>query len=1153
MLSWAGIMAVLCCLAVPAVAAFPPPYRYSPNRWMLTERLRNDYNGQPHYNYSDSFSSLGSYVAVGARTANLGKGEVTILYDGGMGLQTQATLRDASGVIGDWYGSEVKLFTARGLLHIVVSAELKSTYGAVFLYRQKYNRKDLWELQGTYYPPTGVYVNNFGRTLHFDGTLFLVSAERRYQSGPRFEVSAVNLKGTSYYTQADGVSGLAAGDPVFVYALSEERNNGTSFALSQTIQNAPFTEDFGTAMDSSNNVLVIGGSNRELLQYGHGTDGDLEVTGVYLLDGTAEYNFNSVYIRSGGTLTVGRYDEQTQSGGTLKMRVKNQLYIEAGGAINVSEFGYLGGSTSFTGGQNPEVGGGPGGGKPATSTFTGVMSCNFDGSASVATLGTLDIISYPFNSTLPFAEACGGGGSYGTNGTDGTPVYCGTSGVSGSTYGDALLSTAPLGSGGGSGHPWKVGSGGGGGNGGGSIQIWAKSVINYGTIEANGAEGASGGYYSGGGGGGSGGSIAIVGNNFANYGYVYAKGGRGGSRARDSGFDPDPNAKGGDGGMGRIHFDFLTTQSHGIVVPYPTNVTTYSGNIYIYHRLQDGTSLWAFNTTLPRTTSMMFIGHSVALYGNMLAVGSDEGTPVQPVQRVFLVNMSQIFDNTSTITPRVLSPPNSIDEKYGWKLSLDNASLVVAAYGSSITRGVVYVYQSDDLFHVTKRLTSLTTIKPLAGDFFGNVIEYKYPQLFVQLPLTQDDDPPASSRRSVGNIHHYKFVRNVSVAHSYVDCDFAVVTVNVTLNCTLHMISSDGFNTGDLNELPYFSPVVDFQSRGIYTFQRTFDTVGDYSVGVSYKQLPVRPFDVRVTLPIDSLQTNMTCSPVPALSGELVTCTIRTNRGAGEAIAAKDFDIRVYWAGAAQIVPNGTVVDAGFSFFQDVPSYYLVQRALSSEYPLEFPEVSFVKPGFYQFSFRPWIPGYFGVLGSYKLVAFRFPNPVIFEAKPNAVAQSLSQLQCPANVAPGRAYTCTAKFLSAQSFFTGDATMADYYRNTTLINATVTYSDDASIPNGTVYYPLAVWWSGEGRLSMAWNLSVTSKAQLHYSMSYAGLSIPIETDTQVYFAYPRVCGTYPELELHINLFEASMYNDIDTLRWGSWVESRAFKGRDTSWCDEARI
>ena len=89
---------------------------------------------------------------------------------------------------------------------------------------------------------------------------------------------------------------------------------------------------------------------------------------------------------------------------------------------------------------------------------------------------------------------------------------------------------------------------------------------------------------------------------------------------------------------------------------------------------------------------------------------------------------------------------------------------------------------------------------------------------------------------------------------------------------------------------------------------------------------------------------------------------------------------------------------------------------------------------------------------------------------------------------------------------------------------------------------------------MVWNTSVESHAQVKYAISYDGISIPaVSAETQIYFSYPRVCGTYPELELHIYLFEASMYNDIDTLRWGSWVESRAYKGRDTSWCDEARV
>ena len=1136
------------------------PVTDGPFRWMLTQRLRDDVNGQPFLNYSDSFHSLGNTLAIGSTSYNMGRGQVTIMFDAGDGMQIQAVLKDPAGIVGDGYGARVHLFRARTLLHIAVTALYKSGDGAVFLYRQKYNNKGLWELQETYFPPDETYVNDYGRTLHYDGINFLINAERRYVSGPRFQVSAINWKGTSYWQQTDGVSPMA-GDPVFVYRLEEQRANGTHFILAQTLTEAPYTLDYGVTMEASGDVLAVGGSFREALHYGHGTDGDLVVTGVYLLDGTAEYNFNSVTVRSGGTLTVGRYEEESMSGGRLLMRVKETLTVEAGGAINLTAYGFPGGATSFSDGQQPEKGFGPGGGHPATSTYTGPYSCDYDGSVSgnVPSIGGAETgsVGRPVNSSVPFAEACGGGGSYGTVGESGTDVHCGTSGQPGVTYGDPLLNETFLGSGGGSGFPWQVGSGGRGGNGGGSITIYAKRIINHGAIEANGGDGADGGFFSGGGGGGSGGSIAMYGGNFANYGRVTAMGGRGGQRAIGSGFGEDWDAKGGDGGHGRIMFDFLTTQSHGTVVPYPRNLTTYSGDVLVYRRdPSDPTGKWEFFSHLPRLSGMMFIGHQLALEGHRLAVGSDQGTPVDPTQRVYIFNIAYLQNDTSVLPYRVLSPPSAADEKFGWKLQFSNASLVVGAEGSPNTRGAAYVYQSTDLLTHTDLLTPMRLTNGAPGDYFANVISFNFPFLFVQEPFSQDDQPdPNNSRRSIGNIHFYKWVRNVTGTASHVMCEFSTITVDNVVNCSVHLFSDDGEPTGDINEIARMSPAVDFQGIGHYSFQRSFAAAGSYTITIDYDGTPLAPFAMEVTPAVVPVLSNFSCFPNPAVNGELVTCRIETNPGTGEAIAAREFDVQTYRLEDAQITVNGTRVYTPFGQqFINLPSFYLVNQPLRDDYPTQAPAVSYVKQGVFEFAFRPWLPGYFASYVMYKREALRFPNPSIIEATPAPVDPPNSRLACPANVAPGRTYTCTVEMRGYTGFRTGDPSWAAQFVNQSVVSATVvSASADASATVGTVFSPLFSWWAGEGRAVVVFNISTTGSVVLEYSASANGLALPTSGETTVKFVYPQVCGRFPELEVYINLFEANMYYDIDTFRYGEWVEARAFRGRDSSWCDEPRI
>lgn len=150
--------------------------------------------------------------------------------------------------------------------------------------------------------------------------------------------------------------------------------------------------------------------------------------------------------------------------------------------------------------------------------------------------------SYTGPGTTDTTANAGGGGSWGGTGGAGGGGYDTegetTNGEGGETYGYPTLDVLYRGSGGGAGQDLYVH--GPGGNGGGIIMISADRIIiqGNGSIQANGNDGVE---Y---GGGGSGGSIYLRANNLdLGINRVTAKGG-------------DSSGMGGDGGEGRIRFDF---------------------------------------------------------------------------------------------------------------------------------------------------------------------------------------------------------------------------------------------------------------------------------------------------------------------------------------------------------------------------------------------------------------------------------------------------------------------------------------------------------------------------------------------------------------------------------------------------------------------
>jgi Putative metal-binding motif len=144
----------------------------------------------------------------------------------------------------------------------------------------------------------------------------------------------------------------------------------------------------------------------------------------------------------------------------------------------------------------------------------------------------------------------GGGAGHGGPGGDGGYYFAGDTGFGGVRYGSEYDPTYVLmGSGGGGGGASCSGEGGRGGGGGAAILIEAGTVIVNGTINANGAKGATGpDNYTGGGGGGSGGTVQIDAGIIDGDGEILASGGDGG----DNGPQASLESGGGGGGGGRI-------------------------------------------------------------------------------------------------------------------------------------------------------------------------------------------------------------------------------------------------------------------------------------------------------------------------------------------------------------------------------------------------------------------------------------------------------------------------------------------------------------------------------------------------------------------------------------------------------------------------
>lgn len=215
----------------------------------------------------------------------------------------------------------------------------------------------------------------------------------------------------------------------------------------------------------------------------------------------------------------------------------------------------------------PTLGGGyyGGDGKQTLNGYNGegTLGASFQITANGQTNGNGGGSAYMGDPDSNKCAGTGGGGGNGAVGNNGVNIALTWEGEKGGQAGNAALTNMVFGGGGGA----AVGSKdsayvGGGGQGGGILALYVRDFINNGYIYTSGGHGGE--YYDESryrsGGGGAGGSMLFKSNTWVNNGTIESLGG-----------NNTIGSKGGDGAVGRIHLDYLSSYS-GVTTP-TINVT----------------------------------------------------------------------------------------------------------------------------------------------------------------------------------------------------------------------------------------------------------------------------------------------------------------------------------------------------------------------------------------------------------------------------------------------------------------------------------------------------------------------------------------------------------------------------------------------------
>ena len=327
------------------------------------------------------------------------------------------------------------------------------------------------------------------------------------------------------------------------------------------------TDQIVTVIYDGTNLQLMGGggNNGSSLDFGTGADGDVTISSNTSL--ARDMYYNNLTIAAGFTLNPAGY----------RIFVKNILTIQATGAIDRT--GNAGAQSNAGGGSTNGAAAAAGGTALAAGTIEGGIAgaaggAGSNGGNSGSSNGGGGTQAPAISNTIGTVGAPGGNGGKGqqqagTVGNGGTGAIAGTitaakefpyvysvafrlaTWLTSTTFTRLFSSQGGSGGGGGSGGAGNGSTGGGGGAGGGGggsggiIAIYARYIVNAGTISAIGGAGGAGGNGAGaggatgggggGGGGGSGGIIVLVYQLLTNTGTISVAGGAAGAAGNNAG------------------------------------------------------------------------------------------------------------------------------------------------------------------------------------------------------------------------------------------------------------------------------------------------------------------------------------------------------------------------------------------------------------------------------------------------------------------------------------------------------------------------------------------------------------------------------------------------------------------------------------------